>query len=252
MSAAGEWWESFFRGPWGELQAEGYPEDRTRSEVDFMLSALGLETGDRVLDVACGIGRHSVALAEQGLSVTGIDFNRHALDIAEQSAAAKGATDVRFVEADMRAIDFHGTFDAAFCYFTSFGYFENEADDEEVARRIAKALKPGGRFLLELMSLETLAPVWQPQRWQWVDEQKTRRVLEETRIDFTTSRVEADWTFIDPERVRSAHSSLRLYSCRELGDLLRRAGFERIECLNPVTGKPFALGARRLAIVASR
>jgi SAM-dependent methyltransferase len=251
MSATREWWEDFFQGPWGELQAEGYPEERTTAETEFMVSALRLGHGDRVLDVACGIGRHSITLAERGLDVTGLDFNASALAMARRNAAERGVS-VNFVESDMRTIEFEREFDAAICYFSSFGYFENEADDLAVARRIAAALKPGGRFLLELMTLETLAPIWQPLRWHWVDQEKTRRVLEETWLDFSTGRVEADWTFIGPEQTRSAHSSLRLYCYRELSDLLRRAGFRTIAGFDPATGDPFALGARRLALVASR
>lgn len=251
MSARREWWEDFFHGPWGELQAEGYPAERTAAETDFMMAALGLQAGDRVLDLACGIGRHSVALAERGLSVTGVDFNAGALAIAERTAAERGAA-VRLIESDMRAIAFEREFDAVVCYFSSFGYFEDETDDGAVARRIAAALRPGGRFLLELMTLETLAPIWQARRWQWIDEDRTRRVLEETSIDFAAARVEADWTFIEPGRTRVAHSSLRLYCYRELSDLLRRAGFDEVTGLDPTTGASFALGDRRLALLATR
>jgi 2-polyprenyl-3-methyl-5-hydroxy-6-metoxy-1,4-benzoquinol methylase len=158
VQARHEWWEDFFGGPWGELQAQGYPEARTHAETDFLVTALALVPGQQVLDLACGNGRHSIEMARRGMTVTGVDFNRNALATASRKAAENGV-DVSFVEADMRAVEYEGTFDAAFSFFTSFGYFEDESDDLLVAQRIAAALKPGGRFVLETMSLETLLPV---------------------------------------------------------------------------------------------
>jgi 2-polyprenyl-3-methyl-5-hydroxy-6-metoxy-1,4-benzoquinol methylase len=251
VQARHEWWEDFFGGPWGELQAQGYPEARTHAETDFLVTALALVPGQQVLDLACGNGRHSIEMARRGMTVTGVDFNRNALATASRKAAENGV-DVSFVEADMRAVEYEGTFDAAFSFFTSFGYFEDESDDLLVAQRIAAALKPGGRFVLETMSLETLLPVYQARRWEWTDEARTRRLLEETRVDFATSRIEADWVFLDGDSTRNAHSSLRLYCIRELSDLFRRAGFRETSALDARTGKPFTVGSRRLGLVASR
>jgi hypothetical protein len=79
---------------------------------------------------------------------------------------------------------------------------------------------------------------------------RTRRLLEEVRVDFATSRVEADWLFLDGDATRAAHSSLRLYCIRELCDLLRRADFRDTAALDARTGKPFTVGSRRLGLVA--
>ncbi|MDX1562912.1 MAG: class I SAM-dependent methyltransferase, partial [Gammaproteobacteria bacterium] len=182
--------------------------------------------------------------------VTGIDFNPNALAVAERAAAERGVS-ARFIERDMRAIDFDGEFDVAINYWSSFGYFENEADDLIVAKRVAKALKRGGRFLVDLTISESLTPVFRPCRWQWIDDDKTQRVLEEVRWDFNAGRIEADWTFIEHQRIRSSRSSLRIYAYRELCDLLRAAGFTRFEGFDSFTGKPFAIGSRRLSLVAS-
>jgi len=251
MEATREWWEDFFHGPWGRLQAEGFGQKRTSEETDLIVSVLGLEPEDRVLDLACGTGRHSIALAERGFDVTGVDFNGNALAIAGKAASERGVAP-RFVELDMRAIDWAHAFDAVISFWSSFGYFEHEADDLEVARRVSTALRPGGRFLLDLTISETLAPIYQPYRWEWLDDERTRRLLQETRWNFETGRVDADWTFIDPDRTHTARSSLRLYGHRELCDLLREAGFRRFESYDSLSGKPFRIGSRRLSLVASR
>jgi 2-polyprenyl-3-methyl-5-hydroxy-6-metoxy-1,4-benzoquinol methylase len=113
MSGRREWWQDFFHGPWGELQAEGYPPEKTKAEVDFLITALGLSEGHSVLDLACGIGRHSIELATRGIKVTGLDYNESALALA--GTLAKSAdVQPRFVQRDMRDLDFSQEFDAAF------------------------------------------------------------------------------------------------------------------------------------------
>ena len=250
MNATSEWWETFFQGPWSEWQAQGFMQERTEQEADFIVRALGLEPGDAVLDVPCGTGRHAVELAARGIEVTGIDFNADVLGIA-QSAAVESGRAPRFLQADMRCLRFREEFDAAYCFWTSFGYFEDESHDLVVAKRIAESLRPGGRFLLDLMVVETLLPVFRPENDRVLDESGTRRVREQVRLDFETSRVEADWTFVENGSSRSLHTSLRLYSYRELCELLREAGFVRFEGYDTASGEPFGLGARRLSLVAS-
>jgi ubiquinone/menaquinone biosynthesis C-methylase UbiE len=249
MDGSTEWWERFFRGPWGEFQARGFPLHNTGAEVDFLVSTLQLSAGDKVLDLACGTGRHSVELAARGMDVTGIDFNRAALDVAE-GAAEKSGVAPRFVELDMRELQSGERFDAVICFWTSFGYFEDEADDLRVAQRVAAALAPGGRFLLELHVKETVFPRFQERRWTWFDDENPKRLLEEVSYNIVTGRVDCEWTFLEGGHARSSKSSIRLYSYRELCELLRKAGFATFEALETVTGKPFKLGAQRLSVVA--
>jgi ubiquinone/menaquinone biosynthesis C-methylase UbiE len=249
MSSSSEWWESFFRGPWGDFKARGFPLHNTGAEVDFLVSALKLNAGDKVLDLACGTGRHSVELAARGMDVTGVDFNRTALDIAESAAKGSGVAP-RFVERDMRELQGGELFDAAICFWTSFGYFEDEADDLRVAQRVARALKPGGRFLIDVHVMETVFPRFQERRWSWFDDEHPKRLLEEVSFDIDAGRVECEWTFLEDGKARSSTSSIRLYSYRELCALLREAGFATFEALETVTGKPFKLGSPRLSVVA--
>lgn len=250
MSDKPEWWEEFFRGPWGELQARGYPLERTRAEADFLVSTLGLVAGHSVLDLACGIGRHSIELAGRGIGVTGLDFNESAIDLAREAAAAAGVAP-RFVVADMRDLNEQEAFDAAYCFWTSFGYFEDEADDLVVACRIAQALRPGGRFLVDVQVTESFLPKIRLRRWEWLDESREGLLLEEARWNPAAARVEAEWIFVENGTVRRSRSSIRGYSYRELCELLREAGFRKFEGFDTVTGKPFELGANRLSLVAT-
>src|SRR3954463_2840750 len=99
MSEAAPWWETFFNGPWGDHQAQGYPAERTRAETDFIVNALGLGAAARVLDVPCGEGRHSIELAARNYVPTAVDFNPRALAVAADNARVRGVH-VDFVHAD--------------------------------------------------------------------------------------------------------------------------------------------------------
>lgn len=250
MNATSEWWESFFHGPWGRWQAEGFKQENTEAEADFIVGALGLAPGRQVLDVACGTGRHAVELAGRGIEVTGIDFNGRALAVAREAARERGV-EPTFLQRDMRCLRFREQFDAAYCFWTSFGYFEDESHDLVVAKRIAEALRPGGRFLIDIVATETLLPVFEQRLTEQFEHNGPRELVQLPRFDFETGRVEADWTFVEKGRKETWHSSLRVYSYRELCEILREAGFERFEGYDTRTGEPFALGASRLALVAS-
>lgn len=250
MNATTEWWETFFHGPWGEWQARGFMQEHTGTETDFIEAALGLNAGDEVLDVACGTGRHAIELATRGVDVTGVDFNGDTLRLAETRAREAGVAP-RFLKADMRCLRFREAFDAAYCFWTSFGYFEDESHDLVAAKRIAESLRPGGRFLVDLMTAETLLPKFTTDLFTQLDDEGEQVLHEHVHFDLERSRVDAEWTFVENGQERHSHSSLRLYSYHELCALLREAGFTRFEGFDTMTGEAFGIGARRLGLVAS-
>ena len=121
----------------------------TAQEVDFVVETLGLSTGDRVLDVGCGPGRHAHELARRGMVVHGIDISRRFVDLATETAPP-GAT---FERLDARAMPFRAEFDAAICLCQgAFGLMTADGDNESVLAGIATALKPGGGLALSAFS----------------------------------------------------------------------------------------------------
>jgi SAM-dependent methyltransferase len=252
MAQPDDWWTSFFHGPWTQVQAGGYAAERTRAEVDFIVKVLGLTVGERVLDVPCGEGRHAIELAARGLVGTGVDFNAAALAVARERARAAGVQ-VEFREADMREVAFSRPFDAALCFFGSFGYFSDE-DNVRFARAVGAALRPRGRFLIDTHVMESLLPRFQARGWGWTGEPGTSiRVLEERRWDLQSRRIQVAWTFIQPDgTLANVQSSIRIYAYAELCDLLRAAGFERFQGVETLTDAPFALGSSRLSLIATK
>jgi SAM-dependent methyltransferase len=242
-----EWWESFFAGAWTGVQLE-WGATTTDEEVDALEARLHLKPASDVLDVPCGDGRIGRRLAARGHRVTGVDLTERFLDEGRRLAEAEGL-EVVWVHGDMRELAFASAFDAAVNYWGSFGYFDDDGD-RRFAAGVARALRPGGRFLIETHTLETVLPIFSEGTWQRVGEWL---VLREQRYDHERSRVDTEWTLVGPDGGREVHdSSIRLYSYAELTALLRDAGFASFDGYDTASGEPFGIGADRLTLVATK
>ena len=168
MNKQGDWWESFFSGMCLDFVQSSRSEEQTRSEMGFIQRALGLPTRAKVLDVPCGGGRLSLELASFGYQVTGIDQSPQLLDAAARSATERGLL-VDWQQRDMRDLPWDAKFDGAICFWSSFGYFDEEGN-AEFLRSVSRSLKPGARFIFDTPLIETrLAEVLdEPRVWQEV------------------------------------------------------------------------------------
>ena len=127
----------------------------TEQEVSFLVETLGLEAGARVLDVGCGPGRHSLALASRGVEVVGVDISQRFIDLARESAAAQGSA-ARFERGDARRLAFTDEFDVVLSLCQGgFGLVGREEDgtaDTAVIGAMARALRLGGHLVASAFS----------------------------------------------------------------------------------------------------
>lgn len=243
------WWKTFFDDSYGRLGLEIIEAERTHKEADFIIDALELQKHERVLDLACGMGRHALELARRGLTgVTGLDYTKEYLDKA-LSLKLREDLNVRFIQGDMRSIPFEAEFDAVYSYYTSFGFFENEADNEKVITSIAKALKPGGRFLAELMHRDFTVRHFSARSWMAYGDDY---VLKEHEIDLATSRVIGKWTFIADGKVTSSNMRLRMYSLHEMVAMLERTGLEFACAWGNTLKEPLTFDHQRMIVLARK
>ena len=223
--------------------------ERAETEVGLLGALLGLTGDEQILDMPCGTGRHSIELARCGYRATGVDRTEAYLAEARRRAEAGGVT-VEWVRADMRSFSRPQAFDVVLNLYTSFGYFEDTADDKLAARAFFDALRPGGRLLMELFGRENLAAGFQSRAWTELDDGLL--LLEERAITDHWRRVHNRWIMIQDTRRHEIEFSLRLYSAGELIDLLSDVGFTDVTAFGNLDGDPYDEHARRLVIVATK
>jgi SAM-dependent methyltransferase len=228
-----------------------FPEERfarADEQAEQVLTLAGVH-GGAVLDLACGPGAHSIPFARRGFAVTGVDRSALLLSRARQRAALEGLT-IEWVHHDMRTFARPGAFDLAVSLFTSFGYFTDRADDLRVLRNVHRGLTRTGVFVIDVMGKERLASMFQPT----LSEEAPDGTVRFARIKVTEawSWLENEWTFVKDGEARSFKFGHRVYSARELIDLLELAGFASVEAFAGLAGGDYGVGATRLVAVARK
>lgn len=244
------WYEELFDERYFQFYEMLDPPVTADADALFIERALHLAPGSRVLDLGCGQGRHAVALAVRGHEVTGLDLSGFLLGRAAALAASRGVS-VRLVERDMRDLDGLGPFDACVSMHTAFGYFD-DAGDAAVLRGVARALRPGGRLLLDLDNPFPLVARMPIATWRETDRQVTK---ERMVLDPLTSRRVTDRTRYPRTggREEVPSSSVRVYYPHEVRALLEPAGL-RVEGIFGALGDEAYDPARsfRMAFAAVR
>lgn len=227
-----------------EDEASGAPE------ADRAVRLLGLTPGQRVLDVACGYGRHAIHLAKQGLRVVGLDLSAYMLGLAFERTTSE-ATTARFIRGDMRVLPFSAVFDAAVCLGGSFGQFATEDEDLALLRETASALKPGGKFLLDVANRDGILSRFIGKDWNRLGDGTV--VLHERQWDSLQGRVQGRDIVVGPDGAsREYEHSMRLYGAPEINSLLRRAGFEVLALYGSLAGSAIGWDSPRVNVVARR
>jgi SAM-dependent methyltransferase len=243
------WWEELFNDDYLRTVAPLDP-GQIAAETDWIEHALGVEGGAAVLDVACGVGRHSIELARRGYEVTGIDLSPTMVQRAE-GACLGAPRRPSFAQGDMLALDYEESFDAAFCVGSSFGFFDDQRN-ADVATRIHRSLKDNGTFLLQVINRDHAIQSQPAMAWFEGD---GCVCMEESSINYITSRLNVKRTVIfDDGRQREIEFSVRLYSLHELGQLLHQSGFRILEVSGHVRtpGAFFGPSSRELIILAQK
>jgi len=248
-SGHGEWFAD--ESIWKDLYPFHFPESTfavADEQVEKILRLTGVTAGN-VLDLCCGPGRHAVALAKRGFAVTAVDRTSFLIEHA-RARAAQANLPIDFVLEDMRRFSRPATFDLIINLFTSFGYFEDEADDFRVLQLVRENLRPGGAFVLEMVSKERLARVFQATTSAELPNGDVLFERHEIVDDWT--RVRNRWTLMRSGSTRTFEFIHRIYSAQEMKDLLMKAGLAGAQVYGDLDGSSYGLGAQRLIAVARR
>ena len=231
---------------WGPVMFTEKRLEDAKEEVERIVSLLSIKPGTPILDLGCGVGRHSLELARRGFHVTGVDRTRSYLDRASRQAKADGLK-VDFVQDDMRTFCRPDAFDAAINMFTSFSYFEDPEEDRQVVVNVYRSLKSGGAFVLETMGKEVLARVFREKDWS---EENGVLVLQERKVSNNWGWIKSRWIMLKDGKRSEFKVTHRLYSAVELASLFTECGFRHINTYGDLSGSAYDHTARRLVMVA--
>lgn len=228
-SGVRKWWEEMFSEEFLRAIPILSPRQLER-EVNFIEESLNVAPAGQILDLACGAGQHAVELAARGYDLVGFDLSQSQLDWASGLALERNQR-LQFTNGDMRELSYQESFDAIYSWNTSFGFFE-EDKNLDVALRIFKALRPGGRFLLDVINRDFVVEQQPGQTWFEGD---GCVCIDDVTLDFITSRMKVKRTLmLTNGKNRECSYSLRIYGLHELGKLLHDVGFKILK----VSGRP--------------
>ncbi|MBN2541483.1 methyltransferase domain-containing protein [bacterium] len=252
-----DWWRHIFNANY--LRTDGdvvEDEEITRMEVDVIISALGLSKDMQILDLCCGQGRHTLELASRGYTnVFGLDRSHYLINRARKLSKQLGLN-VQFREGDARKFRFNNdTFDAIIIAGNSFGYFESSKDDRRVIEEVKRALKPGGKLLIDITNGKYMRNHFEPRSWEWID--KNYFVCRERSLSKSGDQLVSREviTHVVKGVIADQFYAERLYSFDDINGILSEAGFTNIRMhqnISTESKRNLDLGmmAKRLVITA--
>ncbi|MER9345377.1 class I SAM-dependent methyltransferase [Mesorhizobium sp. M0601] len=239
--------ESYFNEDYIHFACVINPPEACDRQAELVWNLLSLTQDSAVFELGCGYGRIANRLAEKGARVVGLDTSPILLKKAKADAAERGIN-VEYVLGDMRSLPWRDRFDAAFLWYTTFGYFD-DADNERVLREAASSLRKGGCLLIDnpnrIQSLRHKFPICD-----------VARCNDDLRIDIYSNDVLRDRQnleriIIRDGHVRRTHLSYRQYGFSEYVRMLRSAGFKSVESYGE-EGDAFTCDSSRLVVVAHK
>lgn len=214
-----------------------------RQEVERMIEWLDLSPGSHILDLCCGMGRHSLALADLGYAVTGVDLSEVLL---REARLADEQGRVSWLHGDMRQVPLVEPFDAVVNLFTSFGYFDEDEENACVIDEIARLLKPSGRYVIDFLNPDYVATHLVPSS-ERIEDGMT--IIENRSIEdgFVRKRIR----ICEPGRDdRTYIEQVKLFSLPQFEQMLAAAGLVLDRVCGSYAGEPYdpATSARMILV----
>jgi len=235
------WYKEWFGTEYLELYSHRN-RGEAESHIDFVTRALGGDAPRSALDLACGAGRHTQALRSRGIRALGVDLSLTLL--AEPPRLPS-------VAADMCCLPFaRESFDWVLNFFTSFGYFESEDENQQVLREIHRILSPRGRFLIDLFNRDHVVANLVPREHQ---QREGYEVEIERWFDMRTERVNKRIRVHSPGReIQTFLESVRAYAVAEVEEALVAAGLRVDKLHGNFAGEEFRSDSERLILIGHK
>ncbi len=234
-----------------DIQNQSWVED-TKRQVDFLVQKLNLKGGERILDLACGFGRHSLELARRGFDVTGVDITPDYIKYASEQAAGLNA---RFICSDIREVNFEGEFDAVLNMADgAVGYLENDEENLKIFGVVAKALKPGGRHFMDIMNGSYADSHFPCKMWDAGEKCLTLSNFEwdEKARNLIYGQLDFPYGEPLPQPIMELGNTIRLYTLAEIKEIFAPLGLKVCESYSDFSGKPSSDNGIQLMVCSEK
>ncbi len=239
------WYKSSFDAQYSLVYAHRTVEAAAK-EAAFAARQISLKKDDAVLNLCCGNGRHMVHLLRITGGVTGLDYSSALLREARKVVG----TEAVLVRGDMRALPFRGAFDVVTNFFTSFGYFRDDAENAGVVEQVSALLKPGGRFFVDHINAAFVRERLVPESTR---EYNGYRIEERRWLDAARKRVnKITKIWRGQESVGEWGESVRLYEPEEFVAMLKRGRLSVTRVFGDYEGGPLAADGLRMIVTGHR
>jgi len=249
VPAEPKWFVDCFDEAYIDLDVLRHFPDRNRLEVDQLIRRLDIQKHESWLDVCCGYGRHLLPLVARGHEVTGLDLSSAMIRRLRAAAQRNGLT-APVLQCDMRRIPFHDFFHGAFLLGTSFGVFDDPRQDALALDSIRRALRTGGKFLLDQVNPAILLadPAAQKKeiriKEQWIREEIIP-IPERGQYIVQRTLRRGSWE-------RQWRMRFRAYDVAQLTASMLKAGLSPIDLFGSLDGRPFKPESPRIVLLAVR
>jgi len=223
-------------------------EERTQTEIAFVHQLLQGKKWQKLLDIPCGFGRHSVWLAKIWYDVLGIDKSQYFIDRANKDNAAKS---VEYKHGDMLDLPYNEEFDYVCNLFSSFGYFDDEGN-ERTLKNFYNTLKSWGKLVLDVINRDSILESYKAGvRKSFKKVWDAIRLTQES-YDPITGCLHNTKTFIVDGISTVVDYDLRIYTYTELRTMLEKVWFSVVSVHGNFDGSPYAITTDRIIILAEK
>jgi len=230
---------NWYKSIWGlDIKEQSWVQD-TETQVDFIVKTLGLTGNERILDLACGFGRHSLSLARRGYQITGVDITKEFIQDAITTANSEGLT-VQFINADIRELHFNNEYDVVLNLADgAIGYLESDEENLKIFDVISNSLGSGGKHFMDIGNAEHAKHYFPVQYWdagettlsvsrfEW-DDKKKIMLFGDNTIVYGEPAKKPDIQYGSPQR---------LYSIDEINGIWKQRGMQEVQIFSNYYGK---------------
>ncbi len=220
--------------------------DDARKLVELILSNIEIAKEEKILDMACGSGRHSILFAEKGFPVTAIDLSRNLLNVAKETAK-KENLNINFIRSDLREFSICSDFKLVNNLFTSFGYFEDDCDNYKIFKAAYNHLVKDGYFVLDYFNTRYVEKNLVSES---VEDFGNEKIIQRRSIN--GNRVNKQIIIKYNGSQKNYHESVRMYGKDELFDALQSTGFTIKKYFGDSSGNSFDLETSHRIIIIAR